>query len=135
MSSKLSLLATQRIQPALVQLDFSELVNDVANRLEKTMLGYIRVLPSARNVLIKSMAPHDDHLQRDLLSGKMTEVQLRSILFGIFNAAANAKATRSRRPRVGFRYHRKTKSGFVKRIDGRGLRAAMKLKCRYLGLC
>ena len=138
MSSKLLPLAAQRVRVAHAQLNFSALVDDVSDRIEKSSLGRIRVLPSARNILVESMAPHEDHLQSDLLTGKMTAVELRKILLGVLRAAASANATRSPRPRVGIRYYQKAKSSFSKRlvrIDGRGLRAAMKLKCRYLGLC
>jgi hypothetical protein len=139
MSSKLSPMQVLRSRAAGVELNFAELVNDVANRIEKSTRGRVRVLPSARDVLVKSMAPHDDHLQRDLLSGKMTAVELTRILLGVLRAAAGPNATRAPRPRIGIRYYRKAKSSFSRyglvRIDGRGLRAAMKLKCRYLGLC
>jgi hypothetical protein len=139
MSSKLSPLAVQRGQATRVELNFAELVHDVANRMEKSSLGRVRVLPSARAVLVRSMAPHKDHLQSDLLTGKMTAVKLRGIVLGVLRAAASANATRAPRPRVGIRYYRKARSSFPRyrlvRIDGRGLREAMIRSCKYLGLC
>lgn len=100
----------------MANVDFRRLVNDAADRFE--VKHQMAISPSARDELIQPALPYTDHVERELMAGRITRAFLEE---SIYTVLTNAKDIASNWGRTA--------------IGEDTVRESMKRYCPYLFWC